>query len=121
MVVSRCRPSRYGRHHIFRALVVLTLAAASISTSAANAASTGANVVEVPINVSPFDECTGEFVDLHGSLREVFMTSTDAAGGEHRIEIILYGQLTGTGELSGNSYRFLTAAPGVIQRPSSGA
>jgi hypothetical protein len=97
------------------------VAAASISTSAANAASPGANVLEVPISVSPFDECTGEVVDLNGSLREVFRTSTDAAGGEHQVEVILYGQLTGTGELSGNSYRFLTAAPGVIQRPSSGA
>jgi len=123
MVFSGSRPSRReirGRH-VLRALVVLALAVASVGASGANAASTGASVVEVPIHVEPYDECTGEFVDLHGTLRDVFMTTTDAAGGQHRIEIILYVQLTGTGESSGNTYRFVTAAPGVIQQPSSGA
>ena len=59
----------------------------------------------MPIHFEPYDECTGEFVDLHGTLRDVFMTTTDAAGGQHRIESILYMQLIGTGESSGNTYR----------------
>jgi hypothetical protein len=109
-----------GCYHMVGVLVLLGAAVASISAPAANAASTPPSVVTVFFHVSPFDECTGEFVDLSGTLREVFKTTTDSSGGQHRVEIDLYSQLTGTGESTGNSYRFVTASTSVEQQLSSG-
>ena len=110
-----------GAYRKLTALAVLAAAAALIAASEAKANTTQTTVTVVPINVSPFDECTGEFVDLTGSLRVIFNSTTDAAGGQHRIEVGIYGQLTGTGELTGNSYRFVTASPSVIPQLSSDA
>jgi hypothetical protein len=116
----RRRSRARGGYQMLGGLLLLAAAAASILAPPARADSTPTRVVTVPYHVSPFDECTGEFVDLSGTLREVFNTTTDASGGQHRVEIDLYSQLTGTGESSGNSYRFVTASTSVEQQLSSG-
>jgi hypothetical protein len=123
MMAPRVRPGSHtpGAYFMLRALVVLAVAAAWIWVPAADADTTQTSIVEVPLNVSPFDPCTGEFVDLHGSLREVVVRTTDASGGFHEVELDFYFQLTGTGELSGDTYRFISPHPFILQEPSSGA
>jgi hypothetical protein len=123
MIAPRVRPgsNTTGTYHMLRALVVLAVAAACIWAPAAKADTTETSIVEIPLNVSPFDPCTGEFVDLHGSLREVLVTTTDASGGSHFVELDFDFQLTGTGELSGDTYRLISSHPFIYQQPSSGA
>lgn len=99
-------------------LVALAAVVALLAAPAANAGP--ATIAVVPFTVSTFDQCTGEFVDLSGSLVDVFTTTTDASGGQHRIEIVRYSQLTGIGETTGSHYRFVTASPSVVQQLSSG-
>jgi hypothetical protein len=115
----QCFARRDG-YYLLGGLILFVAVAVSILAPAAKADSAQASLVRVPFHVEPYDECTREFVDMRGTLAEVFKTTTDAAGGQHRVEIDLYLHLTGTGESSGISYRFVTASAEVEQDLSSG-
>ena len=82
--------------------VIATVIALGLMTS------TQAAVVEnskSPISMTWYNDCSGEDVEFHGYIHEVYRVTDDGNGGFHIGANINYAQATGTGLSSGDHYQ----------------
>ena len=83
-------------------IVAFTVIAIGLLTS------TQAAVVEnswSPIDMIFYNDCTGEDVEFHGDIHEVYSVTVDGNGGFHVSYKINYAEATGTGLSSGDHYQ----------------
>jgi hypothetical protein len=76
-------------------------------------ASAPPDVQSIPINETFVATCTGETVDISGTLEVREHVHTDAAGGVHGVVQATFRQITGLSG-SGTRYRLVGGATGVI-------
>jgi hypothetical protein len=86
-------------------VLLLSIFGAAAFTAAAGAGGSGAERASFPFDEVVYVPCSGEYVELTGSVNFVFHSTFDAAGGQHlKIHSNLQG-VSGTGMTTGVKYR----------------
>jgi hypothetical protein len=104
-----------------RLLLFGAIAAAMLALPAAALGTVTRTVIHYDGTGSDLQHCSGEPMSLLGDIVITRHEDTDAAGGVHVTEHVVFQDLTATGLITGDRYRFVNAGNGTFNTTQGAA